>query len=194
MNILIINASPIINGNISNMLRIYNEKLNKDIHVEELRIIDLNYRPCIGCMKCRDLSRCILPEDDAHLFGKKIQWADLIVIGAPVYWGNMPGNLKVLFDRNVFIFMKESKKGIPVKQLKGKMGIIFTSCTTPFPFDRIFKQSTGLLNSINEIFKYSGITTIGRIIYAGTKDKAGIPVSIQTKIKALSSKCNKLKV
>ena len=49
--------------------------------------------------------------------------ADNIIIGSPTYWGNIPGSLKVLFDRNVYLFMGESKSGIPVPKMKGKKAI-----------------------------------------------------------------------
>lgn len=35
----------------------------------------------------------------------------MIIVGTPVYWGNMNGKLKSLFDRLVGIMMAESKSG-----------------------------------------------------------------------------------
>lgn len=192
MKILIVNASPLKNGNISKMLNFFLSKLNSSINIEKMFVYDLQFKVCTGCMKCRQLERCILPEDDAHHFGEKIKNADIVVIAAPVYWGNMPGNLKQLFDRNVFIFMQESKSGIPIKLLKDKKGIVFTTCTTPSPFDFIFKQSRGLINAINEIFKYSGIKNIKNIVYAGTKNKKNIPAHIEKKLYKLANVINEM--
>ena len=72
--------------------------------VNIVRVQDLNMKPCIGCLKCRPDKTCILPRDDAHSLAEAVKSADLLVIGSPVYWGNMPGPLKVLFDRNVPLF------------------------------------------------------------------------------------------
>ncbi len=69
-------------------------------------------KPCIGCMKCRTTDKCILPEDDAHIIGHKIKSADGLIIGTPTHWGNMSAQLKLLFDRNVPVFMDEKPNEI----------------------------------------------------------------------------------
>ena len=57
---------------------------------------------------------CILPADDAHIIAEEIKNCDMLIAGTPVYWGNMNGKLKALFDRLVYVLMKESKRGILV--------------------------------------------------------------------------------
>ena len=65
MNILIINGSPRKKGLISQMLDIMrNEAESKNMMVETVNIMDLEMKPCIGCMACRTKEKCVLPEDD----------------------------------------------------------------------------------------------------------------------------------
>ena len=45
---------------------------------------------------------------DAQRTLQKIQWADVLIVGSPCYWGNMNGHLKVVFDRIVYGMMGES--------------------------------------------------------------------------------------
>lgn len=187
MNILILNASPKKNGNISKMVKLFVGNLSEKHKVEEIFTQNFNIKPCISCMACRHLDKCILVEDDAHIVLNKIYNSDLIIIASPTYWGSMPGTLKILFDRIVYGLMGESKRGIPIPKLKDKKGIIITTCTTPFPFNIIFKQSTGLINSIKEIFKYSGIKLSKTIVFSGTKDKKEIPKKIIKKIEELAN-------
>src|SRR5512136_129394 len=88
---------------------------------------DLEIRPCIGCLKCRPDKPCVLPKDDANILAEKIKEADLLIIGSPVYWGNMPGTLKLFFDRNVPLFEyceANAIKYLPRPQLKGKKAIL----------------------------------------------------------------------
>ena len=102
MNVLILNASPRPKGNISRMLGAMEEEAVKaGMQVMSVRVSDLHVVPCKGCMVCRTKQACVLPEDDAQRVLQLIGACDVLVIGAPCYWGNMPGTLKVLFDRLV---------------------------------------------------------------------------------------------
>ena len=167
--LLILQASPRKNGNLYKMAESLSEKYRvKGFETETVDVCALNFHRCIACMKCRSCGECIF-KDDADLVGQKIQEADVIAVASPVWWGNMPGHLKSLFDRNVFRFMGESKYGIPVPLLKGKKGIILTACTTPFPFNWLCGQTGGLKKNINEIFKSSGIKLVKVISKPGTK-------------------------
>ena len=68
---------------------------------------DLSIKPCIGCMACRTKEKCVLGEDDSQRVLKMMQEADAIIMGAPCYWGNIPGQMKLLFDRIVYGTMRE---------------------------------------------------------------------------------------
>ena len=39
--------------------------------------------------------------------------ADGLIVGTPTHWGNMSAQLKLLFDRNVPVFMGEKPNGFP---------------------------------------------------------------------------------
>ena len=102
MHVLILHASPRRKGVTSTLLSEIEAAI---AHAHEIETIhDVNIKPCIGCMKCRPDKSCVLPQDDAHALAEKVRWADFIIIGCPVYWGNMPGTLKLFFDRNVPLF------------------------------------------------------------------------------------------
>ena len=102
MNILIINGSPRIHGNISAMLdAIREEAEQRGAEVTTVLASRLQVKPCTGCMTCRETHHCVLPEDDAQCVLAAIKSCDVLVVGAPCYWGNMPGQLKIIFDRIV---------------------------------------------------------------------------------------------
>ena len=99
MNILIINGSPRIHGNISAMLdAIREEAEQRGAEVTTVLASRLQVKPCTGCMTCRETHHCVLPEDDAQCVLAAIKSCDVLVVGAPCYWGNMPGQLKIIFD------------------------------------------------------------------------------------------------
>jgi hypothetical protein len=168
--ILILNVSTRVHGGIEQMLSIISDEANAlGAIVETVRIDQLNVASCRGCMACRKMLKCVLPNDGAQATLEKIIAADVLVIGAPCYWGNMPGNLKSLFDRIVYGMMGEDKYGIPTPLHKGKEAIIVSTCTTIWPFNILFHQSRGVVRSLKEILKWSGFHVVKTIEKGGTK-------------------------
>lgn len=161
MNVLIINASPRKKGITSTLLQEIKTFINPEHNVSEIvRVQALKIKPCTGCLKCRPDKTCILPRDDAHILAEKIKESDLLVIGSPVFWGNMPGTLKIFFDRNVPLFEyceAKSIKYIPRPQLKGKKAIIIVSGGSPYPFNLLPSQARGTIRSLKTVLKSGGI-------------------------------------
>ena len=160
MNILIIHASPRKKGVTSTLLDEIERLIGPAHAIEAVHIHDLQIRPCIGCMKCRPDKPCILPRDDANTLADKFRRADFIIIGCPVYWGNMPGSLKLFFDRNVPLFEYAEYKAIryiPKPQLKGKRAALVISCLAPFPYNLLRTQSRGTIGALKTILKAGGI-------------------------------------
>ena len=180
MNILIINGSPRKKGLVSQMLDIMRcEAENRGDRVETVFTNDLNVKPCIGCMVCRSKNQCVLGEDDSQRVIKLLQQADAVIMGAPCYWGNIPGQMKLLFDRMVYGMMRDTPR-FPEPLLKGKKCILLSTCTTPWPWNVWFKQSRGAIRAMREICRYAGFKIVKTIDRGGTvmhpqltdKDKA----------------------
>lgn len=172
MRILLINASPRRQGNLSKMLDAMRVEVESaGVEAIEVRTADLRVKPCTGCMVCRRSLQCVLPDDDAQRVLELMKWCDAVVVGAPCYWGNIPGELKVLFDRMVYGMMGESPRGIPVSLHKGKKAILVSTCTTPFPFNIVFRQTRGVVNALREILKWSGFRIVKSIERGGTKQR-----------------------
>ncbi len=163
MNLLIINGSPRKKGLISQMLHIFHEQaIASGIEVTEVYANDLQIKPCMGCMVCRTKNACVLPEDDAQRVLALIQQADAIVIGAPCYWGNIPGQLKLLFDRIVYGMMRDTPR-FPEPLMRGKKAVFISTCTTPWPFNILMNQSHGAIRALKEIGHYSGWNIVATI-------------------------------
>ena len=168
--ILILNASPRRHGNISQMVEVMTDECRKaGAEAQAVTVQQLNIRPCLGCMKCRATHRCVLPEDDAQRVLKLIQQADALVIAAPCYWGNIPGTLKILFDRIVYGMMDESPRGLPIPLHKGKRCVLVSTSTTPWPFNRLMHQSSGAIRAMKEVCRYSGFKTVATIEKGGIR-------------------------
>ena len=160
MNILIINGSPRKKGLISQMLGIMQEEAEKrGDTVEMVYTNDLTVKPCTGCMACRTKGKCVLAEDDSQRVLKMMQQADAIIMGAPCYWGNIPGQMKLMFDRQVYGMMRDTPR-FPEPLMKGKKCILISTCTTPWPWNILFKQSRGAIRAMREIARYAGFKIV----------------------------------
>ena len=168
MNILIINGSPRKKGLISQMLGIMQEEaVKRGNQVQTVCTNDLSIKPCIGCMACRSKNMCVLGEDDSQRVLKLIQEADAVIMGAPCYWGNIPGQMKLLFDRIVYGMMRDTPR-FPEPLMKGKKCILISTCTTPWPWNIWFKQSRGAIRALREVCRYSGFKIVATIDRGGT--------------------------
>jgi hypothetical protein len=96
--------------------------------------------------------------------------------------------LKLLFDRNVPVFMGESPGGMPVPRQKGKRAIIVTACTTPWPLNVILPQSRGAIRAVREVLHYGGYKTVGTITKPGTKKSTELSASLAAKATRLGKK------
>ena len=169
MKILILNSSPRRHGNVSKMREVMRrEAEEKGAEVIYVYVPELNVRPCIGCMKCRSALRCCLPEDGAQRVLQAVKEVDALIIGAPCYWGNLPGELKVLFDRMVYGLMGENAWGMPLPLHKGKKAVVVSASTTPFPFNILYNQTRGVVKALKEILKWSGFKLVKAIEKGGT--------------------------
>jgi multimeric flavodoxin WrbA len=173
--IVVVNGSPRKGGTVAHLLDAVTAGVSSGCDVHRYTVNDMIIRPCTGCMKCRSTGTCVLPHDDAHTFAEDIRGCGAVVIGTPVYWGNMSGQLKLLFDRVVPSLMGESPQGIPAALHRGKNAVIVTACTTPWPFSVLSGQTAGAVRSLKEILRYAGFHITGTLAVTGTKNRTGIP-------------------
>jgi multimeric flavodoxin WrbA len=129
---LILNGSPHKNGATASVLKMVTEKIEDSIEYKWFNAYDLKIKPCQGCLGCRPDKVCVLPEDDGHLLGRELKEADLLIVGTPSYWSNLPAPLKVIFDRNVSVLEYCLDKP-PIPNMTGKQAILVVTCASASP-------------------------------------------------------------
>ncbi len=72
------------------------------VEIEIVRMLDLDIKPCIHCLKCprreEGIEACVI-KDDAPFLWNKVMDCDGLIISAPVYSLTPPGYLKAIVDR-----------------------------------------------------------------------------------------------
>lgn len=185
MKVLVLNGSPRKKGTVATLLRAVAEGAQGQHEVEWIDLYDHDMKPCVACMKCRPDLTCVLAKDTAHMIGDKIREAGALIVGTPTHWGNMSAKLKILFDRNVPVFMGEKPNGMPEPRQKGKKAIIVTACSAPWPFNFLAAESRGAIRAVREVLHYGGYRILGTVVKPGSKAKPDISEKLLSKAKAL---------
>ena len=120
MKILAINASP--RGKNSNTLHLIEAALtgaaDAGAKTEFLDICNYDIRYCTGCGRCYQTGECVIMDDYADLLNK-MQDADGLILGSPVYINSVTAQLKTVLDRMADV--------IHCQAFTGKYGIVVTT-------------------------------------------------------------------
>ena len=137
MKVLAFNCSP--NMEKSNTALIMNPFLEgireEGGEVELIYLMRLKINPCLGEFSCwfKTPGKCI-HDDDMEILYPKLQVADIIIFGTPIYIDGMPGPMKTLFDRMLplaepFIELRDGHCRHPVRTKgKQKKFVLIANC------------------------------------------------------------------
>jgi multimeric flavodoxin WrbA len=115
MKIIGISGSPRVGGNTEVLVREALEGAKqKGAEIELVALSGLKIEGCRACTECGKNGKCII-EDDMQAIYPKLMAADGMIIGTPIYFGQMTSQTKAFIDRTYLL----SKLG---KKLEGKVG------------------------------------------------------------------------
>ena len=117
MKVVAFNGSPRVKGNTYILLNTVLKTLEKEgIETELVHVGKRDIHGCTACQKCRELKygRCVFNDDIVNQSIEKIEHADGVILGAPVYFGDMCSQMKAFIDRVGYATRS-------VKTLKGKV-------------------------------------------------------------------------
>lgn len=100
MKVLLINGSPHKSGNTFTALAEVASALKKDgVETEIVSIGTKAVQGCIACNRCTELGRCVFQDELYNTIREKLETADGLVVGSPVYYAGPNGSLCALLDR-----------------------------------------------------------------------------------------------
>ncbi len=100
MKVLLINGSPNAKGCTYTALSEVEKVLQENgIETEIAQIGNQPIRGCIGCGGCFGKGKCVFNDDITNTMIEKMEQADGLVIGSPVYFASPNGNLISMLDR-----------------------------------------------------------------------------------------------
>ena len=105
MKVLLINGSPRKQGNTFLALSEAAKTLEQQgIETEIVQIGTKPVRGCIACAQCKtkQLDRCVFDDDVCNRISEKLDDADALIVGSPVYDGQPNGSVLSLIQRLFF--------------------------------------------------------------------------------------------
>lgn len=114
--VLLLNGSPHANGctaaALDEMVKVFEQE---GIETEIVHVGNKQIRGCIACGKCESLGRCVF-DDLVNETAPKLEAADGLVIGSPVYYSSPNGTILSFLDRLFYStpFSKHMKVGASV--------------------------------------------------------------------------------
>ena len=137
MKVLLINGSPRQKGNTSVALAEIAGQLEKlGIESETVWIGNKPVRGCIGCGRCKlNPGACTFSDDVCNSISEKMDGADALVVGSPVYYGQPNGALLAVLQR-MFYSNGDAFRGKPAAAVavcrRGGATAAFQTLTMPF--------------------------------------------------------------
>lgn len=99
MKVIILNGSPKAEGNTATALHEVERVLNEQgIETEWIHVGHRQIHGCISCNKCWETNNCCFG-DVVNEISEKMDGADGLVVGSPVYFASPSGTLLSLLDR-----------------------------------------------------------------------------------------------
>jgi len=110
MKVIAINGSPRKAWNTATLLtKALEGAAEQGAETELVHLYDLNFQGCISCFECKrrdgkSYGTCAVKDDLTSIL-KKVQEADAFILGSPIYFGYISGEMKSFMERLLFQYL-----------------------------------------------------------------------------------------
>lgn len=149
MKVIAVNGSPRKGWNTASILEAALEEAQvQGAAVELVQLYDLNYTGCRSCFVCKRLKKhkpaCCTLHDDLEPVLNKLLTADVILLGTPIYFGDVSAQLRALLERLWFPSLNYDKERTVNYPRSTVCGLLFTmNVDNPSLYDNLYQQLSG---------------------------------------------------
>jgi len=110
MKVIAVNGSPRKKWNTATLLgKALEGAASCGAKTDLIHLYDLDFKGCISCFACKtrggkSYGRCAVKDDLRAVF-RSIEKADAIILGSPIYFGNVSGEMKSFMERLLFPYL-----------------------------------------------------------------------------------------
>ncbi|MGC2062900.1 MAG: flavodoxin family protein [Thermodesulfovibrionales bacterium] len=134
MKVIAFNGSPRKKGNTATLLeKALEGAAAQGAEAELIHLYDLDFKGCISCFACKtkggkSYGRCAVEDDLTPVF-RQIETADAIILGSPIYFGTVSGEMRSFMERLLFPYLTYTNPPQSLFPKKIKTGFIYTMNT-----------------------------------------------------------------
>ncbi len=158
MKIMAINGSPRKNGNTAALLgKTLEGAASLGADTEMVNLYDLDFKGCTSCFACKlkngpSYGKCALKDDLTPIL-EKVDTIHALVLGSPVYFGDVTGEMRSFLERLFFPYLAYSKDYRSIFPGKLKTAFIYTMNAKEESFkERAYDKWTGKNESLMSWF------------------------------------------
>lgn len=163
MKIIAINGSARKNWNTHILLnKALEGAKSMGAQTELINLYDLEYKGCIGCLACKfknskGLGNCAV-NDDLKPILDRIDKSDGLILGSPIYLGDITAMLRAFWERFIFQYLNYDDYTKPFYKGNLKTAFVYTmngaeADLSQWGYDELFKKYQTMLDSY---FEYTG--------------------------------------
>lgn len=145
--IIIIDGGPRKNMNTAQLLQRFAEgvkSVGNDVEVKTVRLYELDYKGCVSCMSCKlkDNAQNVCRFKDALTpVLEEIAQADGLVLGSPIYFGEVTGQMRTFLERLAFPWLSYNDYSMTAPK---RMPVVFIETLNGLP-DRNNSRGLGTM-------------------------------------------------
>ncbi|MBF0458341.1 MAG: flavodoxin family protein [Nitrospirae bacterium] len=135
MKVMAINGSPRKTWNTATLLQKALEgAASCGAETELIHLYDMNFKGCVSCFACKTIGgksygKCAVADDLTAVFSK-IEQTDAIILGSPIYFGSVSGEMKSFMERLLFPNLTYTDPPQSLFPNKIRTGFIYTMNVT----------------------------------------------------------------
>jgi multimeric flavodoxin WrbA len=151
MNVLAINGSPRKKWNTATMLRHALEgAASRGAETGLIHLYDLEFKGCTSCFACKlkggkSYGKCAV-QDELTPILEKIEDVDALILGSPIYFGNVTGEMRCFMERLLFPYLTYIRPPASIFPKKIPTAFVYTMNVS----EQLMKENYGTLVDANE--------------------------------------------
>ncbi len=158
MKVMVFSGSPRRSWNTATLLNKAMEgAVSKGAETELTQLYDLNYKGCESCFSCKlkggkSYGKCVVKDELTPFLGR-VEEADAIILGSPIYFGAATGIMRSFLERLMFPYSVYDRERSSLFKKKIPTGFIYTmgapeSRIKEMGWDQQFKLMESIMNRI----------------------------------------------
>lgn len=141
MKVMAVNGSPRKGWNTHILLqKALDGAASKGAATEMVNLYDISFKGCIGCLGCKlkggNVGCCAI-KDPLKPILDSAAGCDAIILGSPIYLGEVTGELRSFMERLIFPYISYDKMGENLFGKKIKTSMIFTTNCPEAAYDTV---------------------------------------------------------